>query len=85
MNNAISIDERLVRTTRKEHRCCECGVQMPVGSTCYTARGLWEDGPAEYYWCLLCHMVRHEVLAMLDWRDEPLGYGELYDYVRDIR
>ena len=84
MNNAVTIDEKLVKKTRKDHKCCECGCVIPKGQPCMAVRGLWEDGPATYRWCLLCEIVRQEVLPLVDDLGE-FCYGELYQFVRDLR
>ncbi len=84
MNSAVAIDEKPVKRTRKDHRCCECQNIIPVGSACMTVRGIWEDGPMVLYWCLYCDLLRRDVMELIDHRREPICYGELWDLIRDI-
>lgn len=85
-NYAVAIEEKPVKRTRKDHRCCECGRKIPRGSACMSVRGIWADGPDVMRWCLGCDLIKREVRSMLviGRYDEPLGYGELFDYVSDM-
>lgn len=84
-NYAVAITEKPVKRTRKDHRCFECGHKIPRGSACMSVRGIWADGPDVMYWCLGCDLIRRELLTLIDRRyDEPLGYGEVLQFVGDM-
>lgn len=85
MNYPVVYDERPVRKTRKDHKCCECRTVIPRGSACMYAHGIWEDdGAARYYWCLPCDLLKREVLTMVDWQNDPLCFGTLYEFIHEM-
>ena len=68
------------RTTRKEHRCYECGKAIPVGSSVCFSSSLYDGKWETWYRCPTC-VVYAEYLS-LKVKECPL-WGHLIEYVSD--
>jgi len=58
----------------KEHKCCECGSMITVGTFYSLIKGLWEGSWDTYKTCEKCHYLRQEAMV----RSREMDYD--YDY-----
>lgn len=85
MSDAPSVFCATLRTARREHNCCECGVTIYAGETYEYASGVWEHKGASYKTCIVCAEFREDFIKRnVDWRyDDPPSFCCLYDNVCD--
>ena len=48
-------------TSRKTHRCCECGDVIPIGARYERVTGKWEDAIDVFKTCAACEDVRNNL------------------------
>lgn len=47
-------NERVVKNTRKDHKCFGCLVKLPIGSNCSYISGVYQGDFGAYYLCNKC-------------------------------
>ncbi len=65
----------IMRTARKQHRCCECHRTIMPGDQYRHESGIWESGPRTYKTCADCASVRDVYFC-------AYIYGEMWEMLR---
>jgi hypothetical protein len=67
-------NHKIIRKTRKEHRCFGCTQKMPVGSQAAYTSGVWEGDFFASYYCTPCdeYLDKHPELF-----EEGIYYGDV--------
>lgn len=60
-----SCHKEIIRTARKEHKCCECYKKIVPGEQYEYISGIWDGEPAAYKTCLDCKSLRDVFFS--DW------------------
>jgi len=71
----------IVRVSRKQRHCYECGAGIGVGDKYQYAAGLWEGHFDSFHWCLNCVAARNAFVKNSEcacW-----AYGNLLDDMRN--
>jgi hypothetical protein len=63
---------------RKVHKCCECGLEIAIGSKYVRESGKWEGEFASFKTCCLCAEIRQAFTCY-----GAICYGELWNDVRE--
>lgn len=58
---------------RKQHRCCECGLPIPVGTVYVHTWGVWNREPNTY-------KQHGECRALLQWISDTFCDGEMWSF-----
>lgn len=61
---APRVFETRLRSSRREHRCCECARPIPHGAWYEDANGLWDDRWDSFSTCLRCAARRNAWAAI---------------------
>ena len=74
---------------RKAYKCCECRKVIEKGEKHESFEACWPscDGWDTFRTCLKCVKIKGLALAKYDSSvyHEEVGFGELYDYIREMR
>ncbi len=62
-----SCSTQVVRTARKEHRCCECREVIPVGVRYEFFSGIWDGYADSHKTCLSCVEIRNHFACQSGW------------------
>lgn len=62
-DEAPKVMNKLIRRSRKEHVCCECGGTIPRGALYEDVSGLWDEKWGRYRTCWTCTLIRDEYCA----------------------
>jgi len=57
MSEMPSAFNSITRKARKEHKCCECGVEIKKGDKYRYSSGIWDGEPDSYKQCSDCHEI----------------------------
>lgn len=71
-------NERLVKKTRKDHRCFGCREKIPTGSTAFYISGVYQGDFGAYYLCKPCR-------EYLDRNPQAASEGYYEGDLRDVR
>lgn len=58
---------------RKQHRCCECGLPIPVGEVYIKSLGKWDGDFGQYVQHVACH-------ELLQWISDQFCGGEMWSF-----
>jgi len=79
------IFEEKKRTSRKEHKCCECYMKIEKGQKYFDVRGLWEGSWSNYKTCLYCEALRVWAVGIDQtmYPEDGPGFGNLREWCLD--
>lgn len=82
-------ESRLV-TTRKKHKCVECGQHIAIGEKAEKVDALYYNSFQHFYTCLQCQEIidfirqEHEDDLLKDLNEALCCHGELYDLLFEL-
>ena len=69
---------------RKQHACCECGVEIQPGDTYHVSTGMWDKDFNTYRQCVDCYWIAGYILSVADCPCD-VCFGFLCDWVHELR
>jgi hypothetical protein len=57
-------DESRIRKSRKDHKCCECGIILPKGSPYIRSVGKWNGEFDRFVTCEACHALSAYIMRI---------------------
>ncbi len=74
-------NRKLVKSSRKEFKCCECRRVIPIGSGYESTFTVYEGSAETFRTCLVCVEIRDTFHCGTD-KGQPL-LGELWEHIAD--
>jgi ribosomal protein L37AE/L43A len=80
MSDAPSAFRQVIRTARKEHKCCECGTSIKPREQYAYSSGVWDGEACDFKQCLICFEVSSAASSISDDPDEKPCFSALRDW-----
>ncbi len=74
-----------VRTSRKEHVCCECRGKINAGEKYHYHHGIWDGRADDFKVCTDCEAIREVIDEDVAHPEDRTAFGELWETVFESR